>query len=768
MVAVAMAVPAFSAAVSLGTAESASAAVVSSVTVTGNQRIEAETVRSYITIKPGKPYSAADIDASIKILYDTGLFSDVSIAARGATLVVKVAENPVINSVVFDGNKKVKTATLEQVVSSKSRGVLTDARLRSDVQRIKEYYSRSGRNAAIVDARVTQLSDNRVDVVFVIREGDRTGVGSITFTGNNAFSNSRLVGIIVSRKTNWLSWLNKKDVYSDEKLQADQEALRRFYLEHGYADFQILAADAKYDSAQGKYFVSFTLDEGPKYRFSAIAIDSSIAGVDGNALMRFVRTKQGGTFNSSDVEKSVENLTIELSRLGYVFAQVRPRGDRDYSNNTIALTYVIDEGPRTYVERIDVRGNTRTRDYVIRREFDLSEGDAFNRVLVDKAERRLRGLGYFKNVAITTEPGSSPDKVVIVVNVEDQATGSFSIAGGVSTSDGLIAEIALEETNFLGRGQNVKISVGGGFNSQSYNLSFTDPYFLGTRISGGFDLYHTVSESTSDRPYGLTQTGGGVRLGLPLTDDLGLGLNYKIVSTDTTYGSSAVACGTTGGESTCYFPAGTRLTSSAGYTLTYSTIDDRLNPHEGKYLKVAQDFAGIGGDSKWMKSTYDARWYAPVIPDSDIVGMLKSTGGNILGFGGPVAPVDNFMLGGETIRGFAPFGIGPRDATSGVAVGGKNYVTATAEVSFPMPMLPPDFGLRGAVFADAGMLFGADMPASCSGCNINDDTSIRSSVGASLIWASPLGSLRADFAQVLTKATYDKTQFFRFGVGTQF
>ena len=748
------AVPVLAAGGVLVSAHQASAAVASSVEVKGNQRIEADTIKTYLVIKPGKAYGPADIDASIKALFDTGLFADVQIAQRGSVLVVTVVENPVINAVVFQGNKKIKTDILTQVVDSKPRDVLTDAKLQADVNQIKEYYSRSGRNNATVESKLTQLSDNRVNVTFVINEGDRTGVGSITFVGNKAFTASRLLGIIQTHTTNWLSWLTKNDVYSDEKVQADEEALRRFYLSHGYADFQVLSGDSSYDATRGRYSVTYTLDEGPRYTFGAVNIDSSIQGVNGASLMGFVKTRSGRVFNADDVQKSVEALTIELSRQGYVFAQVRPRGDRDYSSNTIAMTYVVDEGPRAYVERIDIRGNTKTRDYVIRREFEISEGDAYNRVLVDRAQRRLRDLGYFKSVQIDTEPGSAPDKVILVVNVEDQSTGSFSISAGLSTSDGFIAQVALEETNFLGRGQHVKISVGGGANSRDYNLSFTDPYFLGSHVSAGFDLYDTTTTSSSSaQPYNTMTVGGDVRLGLPLTDNLGLALNYSLVSNNIN------------GTSSPFFPNGTRLTSSAGYALTYSNLDNKMDPHEGVYVKVAQDVAGIGGDARWIRTTGDARVYAPVIPDSDIIGMLKLTGGNITGIGSPVVDSDNFFKGGETIRGFAPFGIGPRDGATGVALGGRNFVAGTAEVDFPLPLVPPDFGLRGAVFADAGTLWGND---GVGGTATYDDMAIRSSVGGSIIWASPFGQIRADFAQALTKQSYDQTQFFRLGAGTSF
>ncbi len=466
-----------------------------------------------------------------------------------------------------------------------------------------------------------------------------------------------------------------------------------------------------------------------------------------------------------------------MSRQGYVFAQVRPRGDRDYANNIINLTYVIDEGQRVYIERIDIRGNTKTRDYVIRREFDLSEGDAYNRVLINKAERRLRNLDFFSTVSITTEPGSAPDKVVVVVYVEDKSTGSFSIAGGVQTtgsgSSGLIAEIGMEETNFLGRGQIVRISVGGGLDDQTFNASFTDPYFLGNRVSFSANVYRSQSNASSARPFQSISTGGGIGLGLPLTDELSVQVAYKInnqESSNYSSGSPSLPCSGTD-PTQCFFPPGSRLTSSLGYAVTYSTIDNKLDPHEGVFFRFSQDFAGVGGDARFIRTTADARYYQPIIEDSDIVGMLRVQGGNIIGLGQAVATSDNFFKGGETVRGFANLGYGPREtgAGTGLAIGGKNFVAGTAEVQFPLPLIPPDFGLKGALFADAGLLWGADVPSGCTApCAVTDDTAIRTSVGGSIIWASPFGPIRADFAQALNKQSYDSVQFFRIGTGAAF
>ncbi len=778
----ALALPAFGGAAAVFSAGIAHAAVASSIQVKGNQRIEAATIKAYLTIKAGKRYDAADIDASVKALYATSLFADVGIVQRGSVLVVTVVENPVISSVVFEGNKKIKSDVLATIVELKPRGVLTDAKLKADIFHIKEYYRIKGRSAAAVEGRITDLPDNRVSVVFAIDEGERTGVAAINFVGNKAFSAYRLSGIIRTKKSNFLSWLSQNDIYSEDKLNADADLLRAFYLQHGYADFQVLSQDATFDAAKGRYTITFTVDEGPKYKFGAVDINSSIAGVDTNALQRVVKTKSGHTFDSTKVEKSTEELTIELSRLGYVFAQVRPRGDRDYSTNTINLTYVIDEGQRVYIERIDVRGNTRTRDYVIRREFDVSEGDAYNRVLINKAERRLRDLGYFENVSITTEPGSAPDKVVVVVNVQDKSTGSFGIAGGVETTGdttGLVAQVSMDETNFLGRGQKVHIAVGGGLDQQSINASFTDPYFLGNHMSFSLSGYRNYRNSSAARPFKTVSTGGGVTLGLPITDELTFDTSLKVSNIESSdYGSKGSVCATN--VAACFFPAGSRLSSMAGWGVTYSTLDSRLDPHEGLYFRFAQDFAGIGGDARYVRSTADARFYTPLLENNDFVGMVKVKAGNIVGLGQPVSTVDDFFQGGETIRGFASLGYGPRyfDPANGynIALGGKNYVNGTAEVQFPFPAVPPDFGLRGAFFADAGILWGADVPTSCTpgaapACDstlVKDDMAIRSSVGASIIWQSPFGPIRADFAQALTKKSYDSTQFFRIGTTAQF
>lgn len=745
----------------------ARAEVVNSIVVEGGSRVDSETIRNYLTIQPGRNFTSEDINASVKALYATGLFSNVRITTRGNQLVVAVAENNIVGSVRFEGNKKLKDDMLTAVIETKPRGVLSQDRLQGDVQRIIDLYRNNGRAQARVTVATSPGSNGRTDVVFKIEEGSRTGVAAINFVGNKTFSSGRLRNVMTIKRTNIFSWLSKRDQFDDAKIRANEELIRRFYMRSGFADFRIVGTDVSFDEARNRYTITITMDEGPRYKFGTIAVDSAVPGIDGPPLMRYVTTKPGKMFNASQVEQSTEAIGKALLQQGHSFAQVRPRGDRNYENHTINITYLIDQGPRLYVERIDVRGNTRTRDYVIRREFDMSEGDAFNRVLVDQAQRRLKALGYFKTVDIATQPGSAPDRVVVVVTVEDQSTGSFSVGGGYTTDNGggFIATVALTEKNFLGRGQYLKISVGGGANDRTFNLSFTEPFFLGRRMSLGFDVLYNEADQSSYRPYNMNTAGGTIRLGLPITDDFDVQFNYKLYQRDVvSWGSQYILDWPAFAE---LYPLGTWINSSVGYVLTYSTIDNYQTPTNGTFLRLSQDFAGVGGDGQFMRTVLDARYYKELMPDSGIVGLLRGGAGNVTGLGKDVQVLDNFYRGGETIRGFASFGYGARYAgqEDTYAIGGKNFFNATMEVDFPLPILPEEFGMRGAVFADAGTLYGYD---GLQNLTIEDSSMIRSSVGLSIIWNSPFGPLRGDFGEALSKASYDQTQVFRFSAGTQF
>ncbi|MFD1701640.1 outer membrane protein assembly factor BamA [Methylopila henanensis] len=754
----------------------------SSIVVRGNQRVDAETVRSYFT---GGPLDQARIDEGIRGLYASGLFSDVRVSRSGGGIVVSVSENQVINRVAFEGNSKVKDAVLAAEVQSKPRGPFNPAIVQADTQRISEIYRRSGRYEASVEPKTIAQPNGRVDLVFEIKEGGKTNIGSINFEGNQAYSDGTLRDQMTTTESNWLSWLKTSDVYDPDRINADLELIRRFYLNHGYADFRVVSANADLNRETNAFTINIVVDEGQQYRFGAVNVESSVPEIDASTLQRRVVSSSGSVYSAQDVDKSVEAISLELASRGYAFAQVRPRGDRNLEGRSINLTYVVEEGARVYVERINVRGNTRTRDYVVRREFDLGEGDAYNQIFIDRAERRLKALGFFKNVRISTEPGSSPDRVIVNVDVEDQPTGEFSIAGGYSTSDGIIGEVALGERNFLGRGQYARIAAQLGQNVQGFDFSFTEPYFLGSRVSAGIDLYAKERDETDYSSYRINTYGGGLRFGFPVTEEITIGTRYQIYQQDLRVpGRYDIrnSDGTLNDDraSVALLEAeGKTLTSLAGLSLIYNTLDNPRDPRSGIYAELKGDLAGIGGDVKFARATFDTRYYQSLYWD-DLVGIARVQGGHIAAWGkDDLRVLDHFSGGPDLVRGFEPQGFGPRDVGTGNPaigspnddpLGGTTYFGGSLEAQFPIYGLPKELGLKGAVFADAGTVFGYEGITDYRGIEVNDRDSkkIRSSIGASLLWTSPLGPIRFDFAKVLSKEKYDETQVFRFSGGTRF
>jgi outer membrane protein insertion porin family len=752
-----------------------------------------------------------------------------------------VAQGPIINRVAIEGNSKVEKALIEGNLQVRARTPYNQAAVDADVQRILEVYSRSGRGLAQVTPRVVDLPNGRVDVVYTIVEGDKTGVKEIRFVGNNQVSSGRLRGIMQTTETNILSFLKSTDIYDPDRIAADLELIRRYYLKNGYADFRVVSSNVQFDPNAGGYVVTIAVEEGEQYRIGNVSVDSRIPEVNAEAVRGNITTSAGSVYNADAVEKSLQNITTSVARQGHAFAEVRPVGTRDPATRTINLGYVIEEGPRIYIERINVRGNSRTRDYVIRREFELGEGDAYNRVLIDRAERRLNNLGYFKRVRISNEPGSSADRVVVNVDVEDQSTGAFSVSGGYSTADGFIGEVSVSESNFLGRGQFVRLAGQLGERSNGVDFSFTEPYFLGYRMAAGIDLFSKFSDQTKYSRYENRMTGGQLRLGLPFTEEFTLTMRYSLYQQELDipndlkqpYNDCSVpiegftqlnADGTPNrffcegnGEASLAIKEsqGRTLTSLAGLTFNYNTLDSTRDPRNGFYAEVKTDFAGLGGDSRYFRATGDARYYYELM--EDIVGIARVQGGHIMGFGnnnegigngGDLRIVDHFFMGPSLVRGFATNGLGPRDISSldanANAVGGTTYFGGSLEVQFPIFGLPRDLGLKGAVFADAGTLFGYEGPSTfdvngnsiidgfspTTGCarsndvaqeciNVLDSKKLRSSVGASLLWSSPLGPIRFDYAVALSKEEGvigpdgnkvggDRTQAFRFSGGTRF
>lgn len=836
------------------------------VVVSGNRRVDTETITSYF-----HGTSPSDVNQGVKQLYATGLFSKVEAHREGNHIVVTVAENRRINRVVFQGNSKVKSKQLAAQLESRSHGPYNPATVDADIERIKDIYRHNGYAAASVQARTIPLPNGRVDVLFKIDEGGKTGVLSIKFVGNHAFSSSHLRDLMQTTEMNFLSWIKTSDIYDPGRLAKDEQRIRRFYLKHGYADFRIVGSDVTYDdgshektSAAGRrwcwfwscsgafsyrkgYRIVITVDEGQQYRVSKVSVESHVPGVDPHSLRRLVRLSPGDVYNGDAVQKSVEDITSAVVRHGFAFASATPHAVRDPAHARIALDFTVDQGPRVYIERLNIHGNTRTRDYVIRRAFDIGEGDAYNKVLIDQAKRRLEALGYFKTVKITNSPGSAPDRVIVNVDVQDQPTGAFSISGGYSTTDGFIAEASVSESNFLGRGEYARLAATLGQYARGVQFNFTEPYFLGYRMAAGFDLF---AKDSSNSPYQLYDdfvTGGTLRLGLPITDEITFSPHYSLYGTKISipnnwrrpyddcfypidgktpgtpnnliypppnYPSPLVNCLSNGEVSLALKAAaaqGAYLTSMVGYSTSYNSLDNPKNPHQGIYATLTQDFAGAGGDSKFVRTTGDLRYYHPLFFDN-VVGIVHLQAGDIFGYGSqPLRVGDNFNLGPSLVRGFAPGGIGPRDLAdpynvNANSLGGTKYVGASAEVQFPIWGLPRDIGLKGAVFADAGTLFGyegqtnfwnlvpstwgasptqcvpylKDNPYKQNGYNsasnygqgscidLQDSSAIRSSVGVGLLWASPLGPIRFNYAFVLTKAKGDVTQAFSFSGGSAF
>ena len=767
----------------------------------------------------------ASVQRGVDDLKATGRYTSVDAKVVDGRIVVSLSSgNQIINRVAFEGNRNIQKDQLEVEVQSKPHTVYSDVVAEADIARIKDAYKKYGRNAASVTKRIVQLPDGRVDLVFAIDEGGKTGIREINFVGNQAVSSYRLHNLIQSSTMNLLSWFKNTDVYDPDRLAQDQEAIRRYYLKNGFADFRIVDTQVVYQNDPAGYIITITISEGPQYHVSGVAVDSRIPKVDGPGLIPLVKLRAGDVYDAGAVDKSVEAITRDVASQGYAFSEVRPHGERDEVNHKIALNFSVDDGPKVYVERIDIVGNTRTRDFVIRREFDIGEGDPYNHVLVEQAERRLNSLGYFKKVHISNRPGSSPDRVIIIVDVEDQPTGSISLSGGYSTSEGFMAELAYTETNFLGRGQYVRLSVSDGQYSQGWKGSFTEPYFLGQRLAAGFDVYHSLNSNNKYALYQNWTTGVTLRLGVPITEELTFQPSYSLYQSKITIPNNSTSpYNDCSGPNDPWYPGGVFwlpttptvylncltngeapveikqaaaqgavATSLASFAFVYNTLDSRRDPTSGWYATYKQDIAGLGGQSDFFRETLDARWYHPIT--DDFVGLIHLQGGQINAFGSKSLDIiNNFNMGSSLVRGFAPGGMGPRDIASynnltSAALGGTTYYGVSAEVDFPIFGLPKELGLKGALFADAGNLLGYSGQTNfapflgysyCPGsnvilitqpscANVYDPNIIRSSVGASIIWASPMGPIRLDFALPLSKGKYDQTQIFNFSGGATF
>ena len=740
------------------------------IEVQGNRRIDADTVRSYFHAAPDGRFDEAVRDAALKALLATGLFDKVTIDRAGERLVVHLTEAPVLDRVAFEGNKKIQDKELSAVIESKPRGTFQHAVVQSDVGRIMEAYRHAGRDDVGVVPQIINRGNDRVDLVYVVTEGTKTTVHQINFIGNHAFGKRQLAAVIKTSATNMLSFLTGGDVYDPDRVAADREQLRVYYRSKGYADASVTAAKAEYDPAIHGFEVTFSIDEGPVYHFGDVDIVCNVPGLDAEKLRHLLVARSGAVFDGNALDKTDDILATELSKLGFPFAQAVPRTTRDATGQRIDVSFVVDQGPRTYIERIEIHGNTRTRGYVIRREFDIAEGDAYNKSLIDRAERRLKNLNYFKTVKITRQPGSAADRVVVDVEVAEQSTGEFTISGGYSTTDGMLAEVKVGDRNFLGSGKAVSVSGTYGQYARGFDLSASEPYFLGTRVSAGIDLYAKQTDASTYQSYGSDIYGATLQFGTPLTEQIGVQYRYSIYNQNVTLDPASLAAAPSLPIQQAAL-AGPQWVSSIGDTITYSTLDNNKNPTSGIKSQLTQDLAGLGGDVKFLRTTEDVRYYQAI--NDDVVSLVRAQGGYITGWGGQQVPLLNSFFGGPTmVRGFAPNGFGPRDLTPGTTmdnVGGSMYWATTAELQSAIPGVPKEYGLKATAFVDAGSVFNYGgptiFPGSAQSLQVANANVVRSSVGVGLTWDSPFGPLSINYAVPLTKAAYDVVQPFNFTAG---
>ncbi|HEV2335188.1 MAG TPA: outer membrane protein assembly factor BamA [Stellaceae bacterium] len=752
---------------------------IASIRIEGIQRIEAETVRSYLLLQPGDAWDAERIDRSLKALFATGLFADVKLVRDGNVLVVKVVENPIINRIAFEGNSKIEDKDLNGEIQLRPRVVYTRTRVQNDVRRILQLYRRHGHFAATVDPKVIQLSENRVDLVFEINEGPSTGVRSINFVGNRQFGDSTLRGVIDTKESRWYRFLSTSDTYDPDRITYDRELLRKFYLSEGYADFRVVSAVAELTPDRDGFVVTFTVDEGERYRFGKVDVDIKLKDLTREAVLPLLTVQSGDWYNGAAVEHSISVLTDALGNRGYAFVDVKPQITRHREEHTLDVVFNVSEGPRVYVERIDITGNVRTLDKVIRREFRLVEGDAFNTDKMKRSKERIKNLGFFKKVEVTNSPGSAPDRTVVTVEVEEQSTGELSLGVGFSTSDGPLADINIRERNFLGRGQDLRIGTVLSFRSQQVDLSFTEPYFLDKNIVAGFDLFEVKTSPTSNffsgvtPPYVQFSYGGALRAGYQISDDLRQTWKYTARSDDITDVQSVL----NGGSLFIALQQGTHLTSAIGQVLLYDRRDNRVDPTGGYYASIGNDFAGAGFGVQYIRNKVSAGYYYSIAPEW-VLGVTGEVG-DIFGWGGQqVLLQDRFFVGGDNLRGFAPAGIGPRDTVSGDSLGGNKYYTGSIALGVPLG-LPKELGITGQFFSDFGSLWSNDQKnlvltptqlAANGGVQpiFADSSSIRASAGFGVAWKSPVGPIRLDLALPIKKEGFDKTQFFHVSFGTRF
>ncbi len=756
--------------------------VVQRFVVRGNERIEAQTVISYLPLSVGETVDQAKIDAAYKALFRTELFSDETIVLdANGDLVVTVVENPIINRVLFEGNSSIKEDKLRDEVTVRPRGIFTRAKAQSDVGRIIELYRRAGRISADVTPQIVELPQKRVDLIFKINEGPKSGVLRVNFLGNKAFSDDDLRDVVVTEQSHWYKFFSSNANYDPDRLEYDKEQLRKYYRNRGFYDFRVSSAVAELSQDKNGFVVTYTVEEGPEYKFGKISVETDLKKLDKNVLESLVPFRRGDVYQDEKIEQATDALTFAAGAAGFAFVDVRPRYTPNRAKGTVDVTFEVKEGPRVYVDRIDIVGNTTTLDYVIRREMNVSEGDAYNRVLVDRSKNQIRALGYFKDVDITEIPGSAPDRTGLQVKVTEQPTGELSFSAGYSSVDQLVVDLGVTQRNFRGRGEDVRARISIGSIRQTIDLGFTEPRFLGRDLAAGFDTYYYKYDLTQFSAYKNSSIGTVFRLGFPLSLNSRGSLRYTLHEDDVEI--DPAFCDPTNlvlSISLCE-QRGQFLTSAAGYGYRLDRRNDVINATRGYYIDLNQEFAGLGGAVKYVRTELEGGWYHGF--NKTFILSVTGSAGDVEGWGGDHVRVnDRFYKGGTTFRGFETAGIGPRDlslATTGQndALGGKVYGIGSVELTIPT-FLPEQYGIKAALFTDfgtEGLLDSFDKRTinTTTGLTqnnplIRDDLGLRAAGGLSVRWKSPMGPIQFDFSQILKKESYDRTETFRFSTATRF
>jgi outer membrane protein insertion porin family len=728
---------------------------IEAIRVEGSQRIEPATVRSYMRLNPGDIFDPERLDASLKNIFSTGLFADVALSREGNVLVVSVVENPIISQIAFEGNDRIDDETLGNEVQLRSRLVFTRTKVQQDVQRVLDIYRRSGRFAATVEPKVIQLPQNRVNLVFEIDEGPLTTIKAINIVGNNAFSDSDLEDELASSEYSFWNFLTTTDTYDPDRLAFDRDLLRRFYRNEGYADFTVLSVVAELTEDREEFIITFTVDEGVRYKFGTTEFIASLRDLEPESLRRFVAYSEDDWFNASLVEETSVRIIDALGNRGFAFVEVDPQVDKDEENRIVNLTFEVNEGPKVFVERIDIEGNFRTLDEVVRREFRLVEGDAFNVTKLRRSRSRIQNLGFFSAVDLQDEPGSQPDRAVVKVTVEEQSTGNLSFGIGISSAVGPIGNIGIQERNLLGRGQDLRANLRVAGSETQARIGFTEPYFLDRDVSAGFDFFR-ISQDRDESSFDLERIGGSVRFGYSLSENLRHVVRHTVEYQDIggmSLGTSAVIRDEQGSE----------VRSISGSELSYDTLDNRFDPRSGMVVKLRNELGGLGGNSRFVKGELTGGYYIPVTRDWTLA--LRGGVGAMTGIADDTSIVDRFFLGGSDPRGFKFGGLGPRDAAGNDSLGGERYYKGSAEMSFPLG-LPEDLAIRGRLFTDVASVWEVDDRG--TGAKIEDSSAPRVTVGGGISWNSPFGPVIVDLGFAVVDESYDETEVLSFSFGTQF